>query len=120
MTKGPRHEIRHASRDHPGRSPGRDRSAHPRVEGPLKTTGTATYAAEHHDLGGDIAYGYILGAAIGKGRIAASTRAAADAAPGVRAIVTYRTPGRSASANSMSSEMLAGPESIIIIRPSPL
>ncbi len=82
---------------------------HPRVEGPLKTTGTATYAAEHHDLGGDIAYGYILGAAIGKGRIAAIDTSAADAAPGVRAVVTYRTAGPLGVGEFYVQRMLAGP-----------
>ena len=43
--------------------------AHPRIDGPLKTTGKATYAYEHHDVVTNPAYGAILGASIGKGRI---------------------------------------------------
>ena len=54
---------------------------HPRVEGRLKTTGTATYAAEYHDVGDDLAYGYILGAAIAKGRISRLDLSIARAAP---------------------------------------
>ena len=38
---------------------------------PLKTTGTAPYAYERHDVVADQAYGYVVGAAIAKGRIAA-------------------------------------------------
>jgi CO/xanthine dehydrogenase Mo-binding subunit len=30
-----------------------------RIDGPLKTTGTATYAYEHKDVGGKPAYGYV-------------------------------------------------------------
>jgi hypothetical protein len=43
--------------------------AHPRIDGPLKTTGKATYAYEHHDVVTNPGYGVILGSAIGKGRI---------------------------------------------------
>ena len=42
---------------------------HPRIDGPLKTTGRATYAYEHHDVVTNPAYGVIVGSAIGKGRI---------------------------------------------------
>ena len=34
---------------------------HTRVDGPLKATGTATYAAEYHDgIGPNLVYGYVL------------------------------------------------------------
>ncbi|WP_121116551.1 aldehyde oxidoreductase molybdenum-binding subunit PaoC [Croceibacterium ferulae] len=59
----------------------------PRIDGPLKTTGTAPYAYERHDVAPDAAYGYILGAAIAKGRISAMNVAEARRAPGVVAIV---------------------------------
>ena len=61
--------------------------ATPRIDGPLKTTGTAPYAYERHDVAPDAAYGYILGAAIAKGRISAMDVAEARRAPGVVAIV---------------------------------
>ena len=35
-----------------------------RFEAKLKTTGTATYSYEYHNVAPNIAYGYILGAAI--------------------------------------------------------
>lgn len=41
-----------------------------RIDGPLKTTGTAIYAYEHHDVGPNLAYGHVVGSAVGKGRIA--------------------------------------------------
>lgn len=62
--------------------------AQPRIEGPLKTTGTAPYAYEHHDAVPNQAYGFILGAGIAKGRIRAMDLKAARAAPGVVAIVS--------------------------------
>ena len=40
-----------------------------RVDGKLKTTGTAHYAYERNDVAPNAAYGYILGSAIAKGRI---------------------------------------------------
>ena len=36
-----------------------------RIDGPLKVTGRATYAAEHWDAGQPL-YGFIVGATIGK------------------------------------------------------
>ncbi len=83
---------------------------HPRVEGRLKTTGTATYAAEHHDVGDDLAYGYILGAAIAKGRISRLDLSIARAAPGVRTIVTYETAGTLGVGDFYVQRVLAGPE----------
>ncbi|KKD57258.1 hypothetical protein VM57_10350 [Stenotrophomonas maltophilia] len=41
----------------------------PRIDGPRKTTGTAPYAYERHDVAPNQVYGYIVGAGIGKGRI---------------------------------------------------
>ena len=61
-----------------------------RIDGPLKTTGTAPYAYERHDVAPNQAYGYVVGAAIAKGRIASIDLADAKAAPGVLAIVTAR------------------------------
>src|SRR5436305_14392292 len=65
-----------------------------RIDGPLKTTGRATYAYEHQDAVGTPAYGFILGSAIAKGRIAAIDLSEAKSAPGVIAIVTAETAGQ--------------------------
>ena len=59
-----------------------------RVDGRLKTTGSAPYAYERHDVVADPAYGAILPAGIAKGRITGIDTTAARAAPGVLAIVT--------------------------------
>jgi len=83
--------------------------AHPRVEGKLKTTGLARYAAEHHDVAPGAAYGYILGAAIGKGRIDRIDTAVARAAPGVRAIVTHENAGPIGKGEFYVQRVLAGP-----------
>jgi xanthine dehydrogenase YagR molybdenum-binding subunit len=59
-----------------------------RIDGPLKTTGRAPYAYERHDVAPGQAYGHVLGAGIGKGRVIAMDAADARAAPGVLAVVT--------------------------------
>ena len=81
-----------------------------RIEGPLKTTGSAPYAYERHDVASNIAYGYILGAGIGKGRIDRIDIAQAKTAPGVLAIVTYENAGKLGKAKAITAHMLAGPE----------
>ncbi|MEO1967604.1 MAG: aldehyde oxidoreductase molybdenum-binding subunit PaoC [Sphingomonadaceae bacterium] len=58
-----------------------------RIDGPLKTTGTAPYAYERHDVAPNQAYGYVVGAGIAKGRIAAMNLEDARKAPGVIAVV---------------------------------
>src|ERR1700678_867341 len=60
-----------------------------RVEGALKVTGRATYAAEY--AGQDnTAYGFLLQASIAKGRITSMDTSAAERAPGVLAVLTYK------------------------------
>ena len=61
---------------------------HDRIDGPKKTTGTAPYAYERHDVVANQAYGYVIGAGIPKGRIDAMHIDEAKAAPGVLAVVT--------------------------------
>ena len=62
-----------------------------RIDGPLKTTGTAPYAYERHDVAPNAAYGYVIGSAIAKGRIASIDVNDAKSAPGVLAVVTTTT-----------------------------
>ena len=81
-----------------------------RYEAKLKTTGTATYAYEQHAAVPDAAYGYILGAAIAKGRIVAIDTAEAQAAPGVIAVLTYRNAGPLGTGKFYVQRMLAAPE----------
>ena len=59
-----------------------------RIDGKAKTTGTARYAYERHEVAPDQAYGFMLGAGIAKGRIVRMVTEDAKAAPGVLAIVT--------------------------------
>lgn len=59
----------------------------PRIDGPLKTSGQAPYAYERHDVVPNQAYGYIVGAAIAKGRISSMDAGDARAAPGVISVV---------------------------------
>jgi len=60
----------------------------PRIDGPLKTTGTAPYAYERHDVVPNQAYGFILGSPIAKGRILHIDTSRAKSAIGVIAVVT--------------------------------
>ncbi len=60
-----------------------------RVDGPLKVSGRATYAAEYWDAGQPL-YGFIVGATIGKGRISAMDTVRAERASGVRMVMTHR------------------------------
>ncbi len=59
-----------------------------RLDGLLKVTGRAPYAAERHDVIEGQLYGYPVGATIAKGRVVAIDAEAARAAPGVRGVVT--------------------------------
>jgi xanthine dehydrogenase YagR molybdenum-binding subunit len=81
-----------------------------RIDGPLKTTGTAPYAYERHDIAPNAAYGFILGSAIAKGRIAAMDLSAAKAAPGVITIVTAQNAGKLGKGNFNTALLLGGPE----------
>lgn len=83
---------------------------HPRIDGPLKTSGVAPYAYERHDVVADQAYGVILGAAIAKGRIKTIDTGAARAAPGVITVVTYENAGKVGKAKAITAKLLAGPE----------
>lgn len=82
--------------------------AHPRIEGPLKTTGNAVYSYEHKDVSANPAYGYILGAAIARGRIAAIDLDGAKAAPGVLAVITAGNAPRINEGGFYKARPLAG------------
>src|SRR5262245_3429756 len=81
-----------------------------RIDGPLKVTGRAPYAYERHDVVSNPAYGYIVGAAIAKGRISRLDLAAAKAAPGVRAIITAENAGKLDKGQRNTAKLLGGPE----------
>ncbi|MEO6005070.1 MAG: aldehyde oxidoreductase molybdenum-binding subunit PaoC [Opitutus sp.] len=81
-----------------------------RIDGPRKTTGTAPYAYERHDVVPNQAYGYIVGSAIAKGRINSMDLSAAKASPGVLAIVTAETAGKLDKGDFNTAKLLGGPE----------
>ncbi|HFZ8993285.1 TPA: aldehyde oxidoreductase molybdenum-binding subunit PaoC [Citrobacter freundii] len=83
---------------------------HDRIDGPLKTTGTAPYAYEWHDEAPDAVYGYILGSAIAKGKITSLNVQAAEKAPGVLAVVTAENAGPLGKAERNAAMLLGGPE----------
>src|SRR3954451_7935168 len=59
-----------------------------RIDGKFKTTGTAPYAYERHDVAPDAAYGWVIGAGIAKGRVKKIDTSEAKRAPGVIAVVS--------------------------------
>jgi xanthine dehydrogenase YagR molybdenum-binding subunit len=81
-----------------------------RIDGRFKTTGTAPYAYDRHDVVPNQAYGYVVGSAIAKGRIASMDLGAAKAAPGVLAIVTAENAGKLGKGGFNTAMLLGGPE----------
>jgi xanthine dehydrogenase YagR molybdenum-binding subunit len=81
-----------------------------RIDGPLKTTGTAPYAYEQHKAAPNAAYGYVVGSSIAKGRIKSIDTADAKRAPGVIAIVTYENAGKLEKGDYNTAHLLAGPK----------
>ncbi|VTQ58501.1 4-hydroxybenzoyl-CoA reductase subunit alpha [Campylobacter jejuni] len=84
--------------------------AHDRIDGPLKTTGTAPYAYEWHDEAPGAACGYVVGSAIAKGRITAMDLHDAEHAPGVLAIVTAANAGKLGKGDMNAATLLGGPQ----------
>jgi len=83
-----------------------------RVDGPLKVSGGARYAAEIPVNG--VAYGVLVQSAIANGRIRALDTAAAEHAPGVFAVMTYLNAPRVARPKRLPSgdsvPILQGPD----------
>jgi len=84
--------------------------AHDRIDGPQKVRGAAPYAYERHDVAPNAAYGYIVGAAVAKGRIMSMDLGDAKAAPGVLAIVTAENAGKLGKGDFNTARLLAGPD----------
>jgi xanthine dehydrogenase YagR molybdenum-binding subunit len=81
-----------------------------RIDGPAKTTGTARYAYEWSDAAPNHAYGYVVGSAIAKGRIASMDVSRAKRAPGVLAIVSAREAGKLGKGDWNTARLLGGPD----------
>ncbi|MDB4960424.1 MAG: Periplasmic aromatic aldehyde oxidoreductase, molybdenum binding subunit YagR [Myxococcales bacterium] len=86
-----------------------------RIDGPLKVTGRAVYTSEEWGVGQPL-YGVMVEATIGRGRITRLDTSRAEAAPGVRGVITHRNaprqqpPDPSASTYSRALPVLTGPE----------
>jgi xanthine dehydrogenase YagR molybdenum-binding subunit len=83
---------------------------HDRVEGRLKVSGTAAYAYERREPGEDMAYGYVVGAGIAKGRISSIHASEAKAAPGVIAVITHENAGPLGKGEFYVQRFLAAPD----------
>ncbi|MEX5411328.1 aldehyde oxidoreductase molybdenum-binding subunit PaoC [Atlantibacter hermannii] len=83
---------------------------HDRIDGPLKTTGTAPYAYEWHDEAPNAAYGYVIGSAIARGRITSMDVQAAKKAPGVLAVITAENAGKLGKGEKNAATLLGGPK----------
>ena len=81
-----------------------------RIDGPLKTTGTAPYAYERTDAPGTPVYGYVVGSSIATGRISSMNLTRARSAPGVLGIVTAESAGPLDKAQRNTAKLLGGPE----------
>lgn len=84
--------------------------AHTRIDGPLKVTGQALYAYEHQEGLENAAYGYIVGAAIAKGRVRSIDSTRARAAPGVLGVVTAESAGRLGKGEYNTAKLFGGPD----------
>ncbi|ELQ6038156.1 xanthine dehydrogenase family protein molybdopterin-binding subunit [Cronobacter sakazakii] len=81
-----------------------------RIDGPLKTSGQATYAYEWHDEAPNAAYGHVVGSAIAKGRIVAMNIQAAQQAPGVLTVVTAENAALPGKGDMNAATLLGGPD----------
>ncbi len=81
-----------------------------RIDGLLKTTGTAPYAYERHDAAPGAAYGFVVGSAIAHGTIRHIELESARRAPGVLAIVTAQSAGKLGKGRMNTAPLLAGPQ----------
>ncbi|MDX6806938.1 aldehyde oxidoreductase molybdenum-binding subunit PaoC [Terrihabitans rhizophilus] len=82
----------------------------PRIDGRFKTTGTAPYAYERHDVVANQAYGWIIGSPIAKGRLTAIITDEAKRAPGVITIVTALDMPRVERGSKNTAFLFGGPE----------
>ena len=78
-----------------------------RLDGPLKVTGHAPYAYEYRE-GAPAAYGFLVEATIAKGRLTAIDTAAAEKAPGVLLVATYKNAPKQGPSSEKSVPQLSG------------
>ncbi|KQM75359.1 xanthine dehydrogenase family protein molybdopterin-binding subunit [Xylophilus sp. Leaf220] len=75
-----------------------------RVDGRLKVTGQAPYAAEYHEV--QAAYGWIVGSAIGKGSIASIDASAVRRMPGVLLVLTHENVARQGKGKHAKAQLV--------------
>lgn len=83
-----------------------------RVDGPLKVSGRAPYSYEFQ-VEGEVAYGYIVGAAIAKGKLVKLDVSMAESMPGVLLVLTHQNAPIQGDFGS------ASPEETAMNRPKP-
>jgi xanthine dehydrogenase YagR molybdenum-binding subunit len=83
---------------------------HNRIDGVVKTTGTAPYAYERHGVAPDQAYGWVVGSTIAKGRIRSMDLGRARRAQGVITIVTAESAGSLRKVSRNTARLLGGPQ----------
>src|ERR1700733_12537009 len=82
-----------------------------RVDGRLKVTGGARYAFEMQQGGMQTAYGFVVEASIGYGKIRSIDTSAAEKAPGVILVLTYlNAPPQGTGNHHVAHPVLTGPE----------
>jgi xanthine dehydrogenase YagR molybdenum-binding subunit len=82
----------------------------PRIEGPLKVTGTAPYAYEWHEEVPGAVYAHIVGAPVGHGHVTAIDAGEALAMPGVLAVYTPANTPPLGKRSTLVVPVWAGPE----------
>jgi xanthine dehydrogenase YagR molybdenum-binding subunit len=110
LTRGPSREVRRPATTNPIDQLKIVGQPVDRIDGRLKTTGRAPYAYERYDVAPNAAYGYVVGAAIAKGRILSIDATAALALPGVLAVVTAENAGKLGKGSTNAAPLLGGPE----------
>lgn len=81
-----------------------------RIDGAMKTTGTALYSYEQNKAAPNAAYGHVVGSAIAKGRIASMDTSDARRAPGVLAVITAENVGKLGKGSKNTAKLLGGPD----------
>jgi xanthine dehydrogenase YagR molybdenum-binding subunit len=80
-----------------------------RIDGPLKTTGSAPYAYEHREASNP-AYAYVIGSAIAKGTFRWLNLDEVRKAQGVLAVVTAQDAGKLGKGRTNTAKLFGGPE----------
>ena len=100
--------MTHPAGENPLDAPGLLGQPLDRIDGPLKVSGHATYAAEYREKG-VLLYGFIVQAGIAKGRVSSIDVEAAKQAPGVRLVLTHENAPSQGGKSQDTNPQLASP-----------